>query len=71
MKHVSLMDIIRKAFDERATRTLKDLFSIVQVNENYSQFTSTQIKHKIRRCIFSLKENNEIKKIADSTYKKI
>ena len=71
MEHISLVNIIRKAFDEKATRTLNDLFPIVQANVNYSQFKPPQIKHKIRRCIFSLKENNEIKKIGKSIYKKI
>lgn len=71
MKPVSLVDIIRKAFDEKATRNLKDLFIIVKTNENYSHLTSSDIKHKIRRCIFSLKENHKIRKIGDSTYKKI
>ena len=71
MEHISFVNIIRKAFDEKATRTLNELFSIVQANANYSQFESAQIKHKIRRCIFSLKENNEIKKIGTSIYKKI
>lgn len=71
MEHVSLVDIIRKAFDEKTTQTLKDLFILVQGNENYSQFKPTQIKRKIRKCIFNLQENKEVEKVGTSIYKKV
>jgi hypothetical protein len=61
---------IRKAFILKETRTLNELYKLI-LDEQESDIRYSISKHHIRSIIYSMKKTGEIKRIADSTYKKV
>ena len=66
---VSTLNLMRGIFEENEQLTLNQLYDVLSLNPKFN-LSEPELRHRIRSSIYALKNNGEIIRIADSTYKK-
>jgi len=68
---MSIMKLVRGAFKTKSKRTLDELYVILKDRNDEFQIKESEIRHRVRSAIFSLKQSNEIRRVDSSTYEKL
>lgn len=66
----NLTEVIRRSFESKQKRTLKELYSLLQ-NDPGIEVPKDKLKHRVRSSLYNLQKTKEIKRVEKSTYLKI
>lgn len=66
---VSTLNLMRDIFKENEQVTLDELYDILSKNPKFT-LSKEKMRHRIRSSIYTLKKNEEVMRIKNSTYKK-
>jgi len=65
----NLTEVIRRTFESKQRRTLKELYSLLQDYPGI-EVPQDKLKHRVRSSLYNLQKTKEIKRIGSSTYQK-
>ncbi len=65
----SFLSLIRQMFNESEQMTLDEIYDKLSKTLK-SELDEKTLRHRIRSAIYTLKENNEVLRMKESTYKR-